>query len=346
MLFSVCIPVYNTSKYLEECLESVLNQTEKDYEIVLVDDGSTDDCPQICDRYAEKYSNIRVIHKKNEGLMMTRRCAFQEAKGDYFICLDSDDYLQTSEALTKIRALIEKESCDLVLYNYTMGAQKRENDRLITLFDYEDGHVFPDKRELYEKLLIGKFMNNMWIKAAARHIVDIDADYSVWKPDICRGEDRFQSYPMLTNAKRIGYIKEPLIHYRWTPGSISNNPKLKYYRAYRAIYQREDEYLSVWKIDEETIRKAKLKRIPQILGILITGYHASKKTGQLDEWKAFIEMVSGDEFFAALYPREYMKNVSGYYRLLGRFVMKNNSFLLARTLDAYQWYFTHIKHKK
>ena len=68
MLFSVCIPVYNTSKYLDECLRSVLNQTEKDYEIVLVDDGSTDDSPQICDKYAEKYANIRVIHKEMKGL--------------------------------------------------------------------------------------------------------------------------------------------------------------------------------------------------------------------------------------------------------------------------------------
>ena len=95
MLFSVCIPVYNTSKYLDECLASVLCQTEKDYEIVLVDDGSTDGSGALCDRYAARYPHIRVIHKENEGLMMTRRRGFQEALGDYFICLDSDDALRT-----------------------------------------------------------------------------------------------------------------------------------------------------------------------------------------------------------------------------------------------------------
>ena len=94
MLFSVLIPVYNTSKYLDECINSVLSQTEKNFEIVLLNDGSTDNSGDICDSYAEKYPDfIRVIHKENEGLMMTRRRGFKEAKGDYFICLDSDDYL-------------------------------------------------------------------------------------------------------------------------------------------------------------------------------------------------------------------------------------------------------------
>lgn len=348
MLFSVCIPVYNTSEYLDECLISVLNQTEKDYEIVLVDDGSTDDSPQLCDSYAEKYSNIRVIHKENEGLMMTRRRGFQEAKGDYFICLDSDDYLCDDQAFEKIRNLIDTEHCDLVLYNYIAGKRNPEDNRIITLFDYPSGYIFDEtnKIELYKKLLVGKWLNPIWIKAASRKIVDVDVDYSVWKPDICRGEDLFQSYPILTNANRIGYINEPFIQYRWTPGSISNNPKLKYYLAYRAIYQRADEYMPLWKVDEETVKNAKLKRIPQILTVLITGYHASKKAGTLDEWKTFIEMVSKDTFFRNLYPNCYKKDISGYYKLLGRLIMSNNTLMLAWILDAYQWYFKNIKHKK
>lgn len=348
MLFSICIPVYNTSKYLDECLQSVLCQTETDYEIVLVNDGSTDASPQMCDRYAAQYPNIRVIHKENEGLMMTRRRGFREARGDYFICLDSDDYLRSAYALERIRNMIEAEKCDLVVYDYIVGKENPKDNRTITLFDHPDGYIFDEsnKWELYEKLLIGKWFNQIWIKAASRKIVDVDVDYSQWKPDICRGEDMFQSYPMLTNATRIGYIKEPFVHYRWTPGSISNNPKLKYYYAYRAIYRREDEYLPLWNLGAETDKKAKLRRIPQILSVLIIGYHASKKAGQLAQWKEFIAMVSEDPFFRSLYPEEYRKDISGYYRLLGKLIMKNNTFLLARTLDAYQWYCENLKHKK
>ena len=348
MLFSICIPVYNTSKYLDECLQSVLNQTEKDYEIVLVDDGSTDNSGAICDRYAVQYSNIRVIHKENEGLMMTRRRGFREAKGDYLICLDSDDYWRSDRVLDRIKELIEKEHCDLVLFNYIAGKEDPANNQNIVLFNHPDGYIFEGeaKKELYQKILIGRDLNAIWIKAASRKIVDVDVDYSPWKPDICRGEDMFQTYPMLTNAKRIGYIKEPLVHYRWTLGSISNNPKPKFYRAFRTIYRREDEYLSLWNMDTEIVKKTKLRRIPNILGILITGYHTCKKLEKLDEWKAFIKEVSEDPFFRGLYPEQYQADISGYYRWLGKLIMANNTFLLARTLDAYQWYIVNIKRKK
>lgn len=348
MLFSVCIPVYNTSMYLDECIQSVLSQTEKDYEIVLVNDGSTDNSGEICDRYAAEYSNIRVIHKENEGLLMTRRRAFREAGGEYFICLDSDDYWISEQTLSRIKKVIEKENCDMVLFNYIMGKENPELDKNIVLFDYPDGHVFTGrgKKELYESFLIRGYLNSIWIKAVSRHVMDIDTDYSPWKPYICRAEDMFQSYPMLTNAVRIGYIREPLVHYRWTPGSISNNPKLKYYQAFRTIYRREDEYLPAWDLGEEVEKKAKLRRIPNILEILTTGYHISKKAGKLAEWKAFIGKVSKDPFFADLFPGKYMHEISGYYKWIGRLVRKNNTFLLSFTLEAYQWYVQHIKRKK
>ena len=348
MLFSVCIPVYNTSKYLEECLQSVLCQTEKDYEIVLVDDGSTDHSGEICDRYAAQYPNIRVIHKENEGLMMTRRRGFSEAKGDYFLCLDSDDYWLSDRVLQRIREMIEAKQCDLILFNYIAGKEDPSKNQSITLFDRPDGSVFEgeEKQELYQKILIGRDLNAIWAKVPARRIVDVDVDYSVWKPDICRGEDMFQTYPMLTNAQRIGYIKEPFVHYRWTPGSISNKPKLKFYRAFRTIYTREEEYLPLWNVGEEVARKARLRRVPNILGILTDGYYASKQTGNLEEWRTFIKEVSKDSFFREMLPWQEKKTINSYYRLLGSLIMGGNLFLLERVLTAYRWYFEHIKKKK
>lgn len=348
MLFSVCIPVYNTSKYLDECLASVLRQTETDYEIVLVDDGSTDGSGEICDRYAARYPQIRVIHKENEGLMMTRRRGFREAKGDYFLCLDSDDYWISNRVLARVRELIEKEHCDLVLFDYIAGKEDPAKNQNITLFDHPDGYVFEGeaKKELYRKILVGRDLNAIWCKVPSRKIVDVDVDYSPWKPDICRAEDRFQCYPVLTNAKRVGYIKEPLLHYRWTPGSISNNPKLKFYNAFRAIYRREDEYLPLWDMEPQTVAEAKRRRIPNILGILGSGYHACKKTGQPEQWKAFIKEVSADSFSRELFSAEIMKNINPYYRLQGSLILAGNTFALARALDLYQWYANHLKRKK
>ena len=90
-LVSVIIPVYNVEKYLEECIDSVLNQTCQNIEIILVDDGSTDSSGQICDKYAENNKHICVIHQKNGGLSDARNAGFLRAGGEYVYFLDSDD---------------------------------------------------------------------------------------------------------------------------------------------------------------------------------------------------------------------------------------------------------------
>ena len=89
---SVIIPVYNVEQYLNRCIDSVLNQTYKDFEIILVDDGSTDKSGEICDVYAEKDSRITVIHKENGGLSDARNFGIDAARGDFLTFLDSDDY--------------------------------------------------------------------------------------------------------------------------------------------------------------------------------------------------------------------------------------------------------------
>ena len=91
MLFSVLIPVCNAEKYLAQCMESVLEQTYSDYEIVLIDDGSTDSSGSLCDKYEQEHLNVRVIHQENQGQLLTRCNAICAAKGEYCVFLDSDD---------------------------------------------------------------------------------------------------------------------------------------------------------------------------------------------------------------------------------------------------------------
>ena len=102
MKFSIVIPIYKVEKYLHECVDSVLNQTFTDFEIILVDDGSPDKCPQICDEYAKQHSNISVIHQKNAGIACARNTGIAAAKGEYVICIDSDDYLVDADVLSCI----------------------------------------------------------------------------------------------------------------------------------------------------------------------------------------------------------------------------------------------------
>ena len=318
MFFSILVPVYNTSAYLRECLDSILEQSFSDFELVLLNDGSTDDSGSICDEYAARDQRIRVIHKDNEGLMMTRRRGFREARGDYFICVDSDDKLWCADALEKLHETITATGCDLVIYNYTYGAAGGRPQRQSRLLDCGDGHVFEgsEKMRLYEKLLTSNNMNNMWIKCPARHVVDIDVDYSRWKKDICRAEDLFQSYPMLDRAHRIAYMAEPLYYYRWTPGSIGNRAKFGYYDSLRCIYRRENEYMEKWDISETVRKTAAARQLTGMMTVVNKCYHTCKAKKTLDPWKQFAAELAEDPFFREILDGCDRSKVLKYYRLL------------------------------
>ncbi len=318
MFFSILVPVYNTSAYLRECVDSILAQSFSDFELVLLNDGSTDDSGALCDEYAARDQRIRVIHKVNEGLMMTRRRGFREARGDYFICVDSDDKLWCADALEKLHGTITSTGCDLVIYNYIYGAGGGRPQRQSELLDCGDGHVFEgsEKMRLYEKLLTSNNMNNMWIKCPARHVVDIDVDYSQWKQEICRAEDLFQSYPMLNNAKRVAYMAAPLYYYRWTPGSIGNRAKFGYYGSLRCIYRRENEYMEKWNISEAVRKTAAARQLTGMMTVVNKCYHTCKAKGTLDQWKQFTAELAEDPFFRDSLRGCDQSKVLKYYRLL------------------------------
>ena len=123
-LITIVIPVYKVEKYIDRCIKSVINQTYKNLEIILVDDGSPDNCPKICDEYAEKDKRIKVIHKKNGGLSDARNVGIEAAKGKYISFIDSDDWIEKDfiECLYKsikknIFASVKEKNSDDLCYN-------------------------------------------------------------------------------------------------------------------------------------------------------------------------------------------------------------------------------------
>lgn len=116
MKFSVIIPIYKVEKYLKECVDSVLRQDYNDFEVVLVDDGSPDNCPQICDEYAAKDSRVVVVHKENGGLSDARNAGIKVATGEYIFFLDSDDYWDNPSAISIIADNIKKYNSDICQY--------------------------------------------------------------------------------------------------------------------------------------------------------------------------------------------------------------------------------------
>ena len=117
-LVSIIIPVYNTEKYLSRCIDSVVSQTYKNIEIILVDDGSTDNCPKICDSFALKDERIKAIHKKNCGAADSRNKGLDACSGDWILFLDSDDYYKSNDVIELLLQTAEKNNSDVVCFNY------------------------------------------------------------------------------------------------------------------------------------------------------------------------------------------------------------------------------------
>lgn len=230
-LFSIIIPVYNVEKYLNKCVDSVLNQTFTDFEVILVDDGSPDNCPAICDSYAEKDKRVRVIHKQNGGLICARKSGLEAARGDYIGFVDSDDWIE--ENMYELFAdMIKKYTPDMVLSDFYFDSGK-EIINSEQLFEQE----FYDKKSLNEKLypvmlfsgIYFKFGVNpcCWSKVYKKEL--LKKNLPIVDNRIKMGEDAAFTYPCLIDAQSVATVKKPCYHYILNPESMTKtyDKKLK-----------------------------------------------------------------------------------------------------------------------
>ncbi len=224
MKISVLIPVYNVENYLQQCLNSVVNQSFDDYEIIIVDDGSTDSSGIICDEFKSRYPNkINVIHKGNQGLISARRVAIDKARGEFCIFVDSDDFVENN-LLETINNYIQKENgIDMVIYSffYYSDGEKKKYQRCLA----KDSTVWSGKEKafLYESLITNDVIDALWIKAIKTEYLQKDPiDYSKYYHKNM-SEDVLQSIYPLNYAKKIIFADVPLYNYRYNFESISRN---------------------------------------------------------------------------------------------------------------------------
>lgn len=239
-VISVIIPVYNPGEHLVKCLESIINQTYKNLEIILIDDGSSDGSGELCDEYAKIDSRITCIHQENTGVSNARNKGLEIATGDYLHFPDSDDYLEL-DTYEYLLNLIDEHQCDAVAFEHFVTYPNNEiTHKMDESFYGQLNSVNAQKRlvtgcqfccnKLYKKELIGgiRFRN-----------------------DILRGEDTLFAAQVLKNADSVWFDKRPLYHYVQSEESAcrgvfrpSQFTVLMLYDAYKEIYTQE--YSSVW----------------------------------------------------------------------------------------------------
>ena len=216
-MISVLVPVYNVEKYLRRCLDSILRQTYTDYEIVLVNDGSTDQSGALCDAYAAEHKCIRVIHQENAGLAQVRNVSIAAARGEYLTFVDSDDTIEPTYLEVLMRDLQET-GADISICSWSEVSDDGVRTEL-TWDLKEKGFQVWTTQEAVKSLLYQKGIdNNTWGKLYTRAVLQ-----NVVFPVGRVYEDIATTYQILMNAKRICYRPETLYLYTSNTAGISQS---------------------------------------------------------------------------------------------------------------------------
>ncbi len=253
---SVIVPVYNNECYLSTCIESILNQTLANIEIVLIDDGSTDASGKICDYYSELDDRISVIHKKNEGLGVTRNVGLSVANGEYFTFVDSDDYVDVN-MYEKLYNVASKNNAELAI----CGLTRFYND------GKKEEYPLQLKDTLYEKTSIQNELicNIVGADPSAKHealigysmcmgIYSLDIvkqnNMSFFSERVYKCEDVLFKVEYFTYVSKVCAVKEPFYFYRYNNNSLTHLYREDWFERLIASYRKEFQLLEEYNIKD------------------------------------------------------------------------------------------------
>lgn len=250
MKFSIIIPVYNAEKYLAKTLEHTLKLNNDCFEIVLIDDGSTDNSPKLCDQYAEIYpGKVQVIHQYNQGQLAARCNGIQVACGKYCLFLDADDALQDN-CLNELQRLLDKyDNPDVVIYSFLYENPDGTTRPAVKICEGEK--LFTDKTELYKLFFTSTLLNNVWTKLVKREVLlRCEIDVERYKMLRC-SEDRLHSMEMLTQAKHVVYTDQAWYRYRLVEDSVTRQFAPSAIDRFNdsILYGITGDYLKKWQLE-------------------------------------------------------------------------------------------------
>lgn len=227
-LISIIVPVYKVEKYLNKCVDSIINQTYKNLEIILVDDGSPDRCPQICDEYTKKDNRIKVIHKKNGGLSDARNIGIDNSTGEYIMFIDSDDYINDK--------MVE------LLYN---NIKEKKSDVAICNFEYIFENCNSKKvPNITPTILNSNQFWNLYYSEQGYVVFCVVAWNKLYKKELFKTirydvgkyhEDEFIIHKIINQCNKISCINDKLYYYLQRENSIMFDSKLKFLKSLHSL---------------------------------------------------------------------------------------------------------------
>lgn len=270
-MISVIIPIYNAQKYLSKCLDSVVNQSYSELEIILVDDGSTDESGKICDEYAMNDKRIKVIHKKNAGLVAARKTGLMASTSKYIAYVDADDWIEPN-MMERMYSIMVQEDVDIVMCG---RYEDTENLCRSVFHGFREGRY--DKEELIRLIYPNMICNggffewgilpNLWDKLYKRECLE---EFQMNVDDrLTMGEDAACVYPTILNANSIYIMHECLYHYRQSSLSMVKQAsdiyltRKRFEALYCSVRRSFEEYKHIYDLREQWIEYMLFLMIPR-----------------------------------------------------------------------------------
>lgn len=280
---SIVVPVYKVEKYLDRCVNSLTGQTLKELEIILVDDGSPDRCPIICDEYAAKDNRIKVIHKSNGGLSSARNAGLEAISGEYYMFVDSDDWLD-EKACEESYYEITKQSADCLMFSYT----KEFGNHSIVNHVFEKEYFVWNKEDVTNKFhrrlfgLIGgelaRPQDGDLIVSACMQLFRTDKfkDIRFVDTKIIGTEDCWYQILLYQHCDKFVYMDKPYYHYlRINDSSLTTKYNPNLFSRWQKLYDYMDEYIEKWNLGEKYVQALQNRISLSVLGAGLNLTHSN-----------------------------------------------------------------------
>lgn len=302
-IFSMILPVYNVEKYLNRCVNSILAQDFGDYEIILVDDGSADECGCLCDEWTKKDNRIKVIHKKNAGLGYARNTGLHAAQGEYVFFVDSDDYIRPG-TLSNIWKAIQKDGSEAIFFGFERIDKNGKS--MLQLLPCPEKYLYKDKEEIMNQLLPDFIARNPYTGVSRN--LRISAWNCCLKRDFLTeknlsfvsereyiSEDIYFYIEMFACLQRVSIIDDIFYCYCQNVGSLTFSYKENRYKRLKQFYQEADKKANMLGYNGQVQLRLKESFIANVMGCLKMEVANSKKIGIKESYKR-MKSISSDEY--------------------------------------------------
>ena len=307
---SIIVPVYNNELYIDKALESLLTQTMREIEIIVVDDGSVDSSGKILDVYANKYKNVKVIHQQNQGVSSTRNRGLEVAIGEYVGFMDADDWVE-SDMYEKLYTAAKSNSCDVIISNFEEELENKKKIHQLTLPLNCVLNKFEIIKLIYPCLIKQEDLNSVCNKLFSNKI--IKENRILFPEGVALGEDAVFNIRFFTIAKSCYYLDYMGYHYTEVEGSATRNIIANdYFKRALQVYNEDIKEIKSWETENINLKKLKaIKLLNKVLSFVYVYFKPNSTIPFRQRYTYISNMIKNKEFRASLvlsFDEVYWKN--------------------------------------